>query len=54
MVSDDIGLLRRDTMDGYQGLLSAKAIPQAQQKNRRFTELWERAHEIAEFRELYI
>jgi hypothetical protein len=54
IVVDDIGLIRRDTMDGYLGMLSAKAIPQAQQKNRRFAELWERGHEVAEFREMFI
>lgn len=54
MVADDIGLIRRDTMDGYLGLLSAKAIPQAQQKNRRFVELWERGHEVPEFRQMFL
>lgn len=54
MVADDMGLIRRDNVDGYQGLLSAKAIPLAQQKNRRFTELWERGREVKEFREMVI
>lgn len=54
MVADDIGLIRRDTMDGYLGLLSAKAIPQAQQRNRRFAELWERGHEVLEFRQMFL
>lgn len=54
IVADDIGLIRRDGMDGYLGLLSAKSIPQAQRNNRLFTELWERAHEVAEFRELHL
>ncbi len=54
MVADDIGLLRRDGLDGFIGLLSAKAIPEAQDKNRRFQEYWERAREIQDFRQLHI
>lgn len=54
IVADDMAMIRRDGMDGYKGLLSAKAIPAAQQKNRRFVEIWERAHEVAEFREMFI
>jgi hypothetical protein len=54
IVADDIGLLRRDSSQELVGMLSAKAIPQAQQKNRRFAEWWERSHEVPEFREMYL
>ncbi|HET8729525.1 MAG TPA: hypothetical protein VFM34_00230 [Moraxellaceae bacterium] len=50
MVADDISLLRRDSMDGFAGSLSARAIPHAQRASNRFTELWERSHEVQDFR----
>lgn len=54
IVADDIGLLRRDSMDGYNGSLAARAIPHAQRASQRFTELWERSRSIADFRILDI
>lgn len=54
MVADDIGLLRRDPVDGMKGMLAAKAIPQAQRASEKFLELWERAREVRDFRNLDI
>lgn len=54
IVADDIGLLRRDGRDGFQGMLAAKAIPHAQRASERFAELWERSQEVADFRNLDI
>jgi hypothetical protein len=54
IVADDICLLRRDGMDGYQGSLAARAIPHAQRASQRFLELWERAGDIPDFRTLNI
>ncbi|HEX4870375.1 MAG TPA: hypothetical protein VFV15_06615 [Moraxellaceae bacterium] len=54
IVADDIALLRRDGMDGYQGSLAARAIPHAQRASSRFAELWERSREIQDFRVLDI
>lgn len=54
IVADDIGLLRRDTPDGYQGSLASKAIPHAQRASLRVAEIWERAKEIPDFRILDI
>jgi hypothetical protein len=54
LVADDIGLLRRDGNRDFLGMLSAKSIPQAQQKNRRFAEWWERSVEVPEFREMLL
>lgn len=52
IVADDIGLLRRDSQDGYAGSLAARSIPYAQRASQRFTELWERSREIPDFRML--
>lgn len=52
MVADGIGLLRRDSTDGFKGMLSAKSIPHAQRASSRFIELWERSREIPDFRHL--
>lgn len=52
IVADNICLLRRDGQDGYQGSLAARAIPHAQRASQRFLELWERAREIPDFRNL--
>lgn len=52
IVADDICLLRRDGLDGYHGSLAARSIPHAQRASQRFLELWERAHEVADFRNL--
>lgn len=52
MVADAIGLLRRDGMDGFKGMLSAKAIPHAQRAAQRFEALWERSQDIPDFRHL--
>jgi len=54
MVADGIGLLRRDGTEGMKGSLSAKAIPHARRASDRFTELWERAEEVPDFRNLTI
>lgn len=54
IVADGMGLLRRDGSDGYQGSLVAKAIPHAQRAAERFLELWERSHEVPDFRHLDI
>ncbi len=54
MLADDIGLLKRDSLEALKGTLSAKSIPHAQRMARRFDELWERSHEIADFRILDI
>ncbi|MDF2445199.1 MAG: hypothetical protein K0S46_435 [Moraxellaceae bacterium] len=54
IVADDIGLLRRDSQDGYIGSLAAKSIPHAQRASLRFAELWERSRAIADFRILDI
>lgn len=54
MVADDIALLRRDGSDGFNGSLSARAIPHAQRASQRFTDYWERSREIADFRTLDI
>lgn len=52
MIADQIGLLRRDNLDGYIGVLDGKAIPVAQQRSRQFHELWRRATPVPEFRRL--
>lgn len=54
IVADDIGLLRRDGPDGFQGSLASRAIPHAQRASQRFTELWERSREVPDFRLLDI
>lgn len=54
MVADDIGLLRRDPGDGMKGMLAAKSIPHAQRASDKFIELWERAREVKDFRNLDI
>lgn len=54
MVADDIALLRREGSDGFNGSLSARAIPHAQRATLRFTEWWERSREIPDFRNLDI
>lgn len=54
IVADAMGLLRRDSNDGYQGSLAARAIPHAQRAAERFTTLWERSSEVADFRILDI
>lgn len=54
IVADDICLLRRDGMNGYQGSLASRAIPHAQRASQRFLELWERAAEIPDFRNLHL
>jgi hypothetical protein len=54
MVADGIGMLRRDSSEGLKGSLSAKSIPYARRASDRFTELWERAAEIPDFRNLHI
>ncbi|MDP2227222.1 MAG: hypothetical protein Q8J78_07065 [Moraxellaceae bacterium] len=54
IVADNIGLLRRDSLKVYQGMLSAKSIPHAQRATLRFEEMWNRAREIADFREIRV
>lgn len=54
IVADDIGLLRRDGIDGFLGMISAKSVMQAKKNNRRFKEIWERAHQVQEFREMHL
>lgn len=54
IVADGIGMLRRDGSEGLKGSLSAKSIPYARRASDRFAELWERAEEIQEFRNLHI
>lgn len=54
MVADGIGMLRRDGTEGMKGSLSAKSIPYARRASERFTELWERAEEVPDFRNLNI
>ena len=54
IVADGIGLLRRDGVDGFKGMLSAKAIPHAQRAGEKFIEFWERSRDIPDFRHLAI
>ena len=54
IVADDIGLLRRDPVDGMKGMLAAKSIPYAQRASDKFIEMWERAREVKDFRTLDI
>ena len=54
IVADDIGLLRREGREGLKGSLVARAIPHAQRASNRFTEMWERSQEVADFRNLDI
>lgn len=54
IVADQIGLLSRFGTDGFKGTFSAKSIPHAKRASERFEELWERAREVADFRDLHI
>lgn len=54
IVADAIGLLRRDPGDGMKGMLAAKSIPAAQRASDKFQEMWERAREVQDFRNLDI
>lgn len=54
IVADDIALLRREGTDGFKGSLAARAIPHAQRASNRFTEMWERSQEVADFRNIDI
>lgn len=54
MLADDIGLLRRHSPDGLTGILNPKAIPHAQDCRRRFTEWWERARDVRDFRRMHL
>lgn len=54
IVVDDIGLLRREGSDGFNGALFSRAIPHAQRARRQFMEMWDRSEEILDFRQLHI
>lgn len=54
ILADEIGLLKRDSLQTLKGSLAAKSIPHAQRMARRFDESWERSREITDFRVLDI
>ena len=54
IIADDIGLLRCTSRDPWQGTLLPKGTPYAQQAREHFMDWWQRADEVADFREFRI